>query len=93
MFFVVFILGWVLKIVFFFKLFVSIVMCKMIDIFLLMEFYWDLLFIWKMFQNVYYCMFVDKDKKVKLYGEVYNFLVVLVDGKCCYWFLDFVRGS
>lgn len=91
--FVVFTLGWVLKIVPFFKSFVSIAMCKVTDTSLPTELYWDSLFTWKMLQNVYHCMLADKNKKVKLHGEAYNSPVVSVDGKRCHRLLDFARGS
>lgn len=81
-----------LKIVPFFKSFVSIAMCKMTDTSLPTELYWDSLFTWKMLQNVYHCMLADKNKKVKLHGEAYNSPVVSVDGKRCHRLLDFARG-
>ena len=91
--FVVFTLGWVLKIVPFFKSFVSIAMCKMTDTSLPTELYWDSLFTWKMLQNVYHCMLADKNKKVKLHSKAYNSPVVSLDGKRCHRLLDFARGS
>lgn len=90
---VVFTVGWVLKIVPFFKSFVSIAMCKMTDTSLPTELYWDSLFTWKMLQNVYHCVLADKNKKVKLHGTAYNSPVVSLDGKRCHRLLDFARGS
>lgn len=89
----VFTVGWLLKIVPFFKSFVSIAMCKMTDTSLPTELYWDSLFTWKMLQNVYHCVLADKNKKVKLHGKAYNSPVVSVDGKRCHRLLDFARGS
>lgn len=90
---IVFTVGWVLKIVPFFKSFVGIAMCKMTDTSLPTELYWDSLFTWKMLQNVYYCVLADKNKNVKLHGKAYNSPVVSVDGKRCHRLLDFARGS
>lgn len=89
----VFTVGWILKILPFFKSMISIAMCKMTDTSLPTELYWDSLFTWKMLQNVYHCLLADMNKRVKLHSKAYNSPVVSIDGNCYHRLLDFARGS
>lgn len=90
----IFTLGWLLKVLPFFKSVISIAMCKMTpDASLPTDVYWDSLFTWKMFQNVYHCLLADINKRVKPNGKAYNSPVVSIHGNRYHRLLDFAKGS